>query len=117
MKKEFTCIVCPEGCTITVDDGGGELAVSGNKCPRGAAYVKTEAVAPVRNISTTVRLTGGKTPVFPVKTAAPVPKEKIFEVMAACRGASAAAPVRLGQVIIQNAAGTGADIVATADAE
>ena len=67
------------------------------------------------NISTTVALKGAERPVCPVKTSVPIPKEKIFEVMELCKRASVTAPVRIGDVIIKNVAGTGADILSTAD--
>ena len=25
--KEFTCIVCPRGCTLTVEENGGEYTI------------------------------------------------------------------------------------------
>ena len=118
MKKTYTCVVCPEGCSITAetDGDGGVLSVTGNKCKRGEAYVRQEAVDPMRNISSTVKLTGGERPVFPVKTSCPIPKGKIRAVMEEIIRASAIAPVRAGQIIIKNAAGTNGDIVASSDA-
>ena len=33
MLREFTCIMCPQGCDITVELDGGKIAsVTGNKC-------------------------------------------------------------------------------------
>jgi len=117
MKKEYTCVVCPEGCRITVEFGsGGEIiSVTGNRCKRGDTYVRQESIAPKRNISTTVMLENSNEIVFPVKTSAPIPKEKIFEVMNLCKKASATAPIKIGDVIIKNVANTGSDIVATAN--
>lgn len=40
----IVCIVCPKGCRLTVDDKTFE--VTGNNCPRGAAYGKTELTSP-----------------------------------------------------------------------
>ena len=116
--KNFTCIVCPEGCAIRAetDASGALVSVSGNRCARGERYVRSEAVHPVRSISSTMRLTGGEEPVFPVKTAEPIPKERIAAVMAEIRAAAVCAPVVRGQTVIDNAAGTGVRIVATADA-
>ena len=116
--KNYTCIVCPEGCSIRVetDASGALIAVSGNRCARGERYVRSEAIQPVRSISSTVRLTGGTEPVFPVKTEAPVPKECIAAVMAEIRATSVPAPVVRGQAVIADVAGTGVRVVATADA-
>ena len=39
--KELICIVCPKGCHLKVDEENG-WAVSGNSCPKGAEYGRTE---------------------------------------------------------------------------
>lgn len=116
--KNFICIVCPEGCAIRAetDASGALVSVSGNRCARGERYVRSEAVRPVRSVSSTVRLIGGGEPVVPVKTAEPVPKERIAAVMAEIRAVGARAPVVRGQTVIENVAGTGVRVVATADA-
>jgi CxxC motif-containing protein len=116
--KKYTCVVCPEGCAITVtkDARGGILSVSGNKCRRGEAYVRQEAVNPQRNLSSTVVLIGGQKPVIPVKTSGPIAKDKIMDVMGEIRHASVKSPVKAGQVIIKNVARTGRDIIAASDA-
>ena len=46
-----------------------------------------------------------------VKTASPIPKDKIFEVMRLIRAKSVCAPVKIGDVIIEGVFGT--DVVAT----
>ena len=38
---ELTCILCPKGCRLRVDEKNG-YAVTGNQCPRGIEYGKTE---------------------------------------------------------------------------
>ncbi|MBR1781444.1 MAG: DUF1667 domain-containing protein [Oscillospiraceae bacterium] len=110
--KELICIVCPRGCHLQVDEDNG-YAVTGNSCPRGAAYGKAELTHPTRVVTSTVRCTGGDRPRCPVKTSDVIPKEKIFDVTAALDAVVLAAPVRIGQVVITDVCGTGADIVAT----
>lgn len=109
---ELICIVCPQGCPLHVDEENG-FAVTGNRCPRGAAYGKVELTAPTRTVTSTVRLQGGTHPRCPVKTDRPVPKGVIFQVMAALNAVTLTAPVHVGQVVLKNVCGTGADIVAT----
>ncbi len=110
MTRELICINCPMGCMLTAEVEGGEVTkVSGNTCPRGEQYAKTELTAPVRTVTTTMKTAGGK-PV-PVKTKAPIPKDKIFDVVAAIKSATAPLPVKMGDVVLENAAGTGVDIV------
>ena len=110
--KELTCIVCPRGCRLRVDEEH-DYAVTGNSCPRGAEYGRREVTAPTRVVTSTVRCTGGVYPRCPVKTDRPVPKELVFAVMDAVNAVSAAAPVTTGQVLAENVCGTGAAIVAT----
>lgn len=110
--KELVCIVCPRGCRLTVDEDNG-YAVTGNSCPRGEAYGKAELIHPTRVVTSTVRCTGGSRPRCPVKTNGPVPKDKMFDVVAALDGVDLTAPIHIGQVVIPNVCGTGVDIVAT----
>lgn len=112
---ELTCISCPLGCPLRVEtDSGGRVAsVTGNTCKRGEDYGRREVTAPMRTVTSTVRVTGGAAPLVPVRTKGEVPKEKIFSVMEALRGVSVRAPVRLGQVIVPHIAGTDADLIAT----
>ncbi len=107
--RELICIVCPRGCHMRVD---GDLNVTGNFCPRGEAYAKAELTHPTRVVTSTVRITGAAYPRCPVKTAAPVPKEKIFDVMDAIGRVTLSAPVRVGQTVIEDVCGTGVAVVA-----
>ena len=109
---ELICIVCPKGCHLKVDEEK-DFAVSGNSCPRGEAYGKAELTNPTRTLTSTVRCLGAAHPRCPVKTDRPVPKKLLFDLMAALDAASCTAPVRVGQVILENICGTGANIVAT----
>lgn len=60
MLKEFTCIMCPQGCDISVELDGGKIAsVTGNKCAKGEAYVTQEIGNPMRNIATSCSSTAG----------------------------------------------------------
>lgn len=115
--KNYTCIICPEGCAVRAetDASGALVSVSGNRCARGERYIRSEAAHPVRSISSTMRLTSGTESVLPVKTAEPIPRERIAAVMAEIRAAAVCAPVVRGQTVLENAAGTGVRIVATAD--
>ena len=113
MTKELTCICCPMGCPLKaeVDDNGNVISVSGNTCIRGENYAKTELVSPVRTVTTTAVTQNGK-PV-PVKTKDPVPKSAIFDVVNSIKQTKVNLPVKMGDVIVPNAAETGIDVVAT----
>ena len=114
--RNLTCIVCPRGCALTVhfDEAGKPISVEGNACKRGITYAEKECTHPERTVTSTVRTEGGA--VVAVKTASTVPKEKIFEVMKEINAARASLPIRVGDVIIENVAGTGVSVIATANA-
>lgn len=109
---QIICITCPKGCHLQVDEENG-FQVTGNSCPRGEAYGRNELQNPVRTLTSTVRLTGARTPRLPVKSSAPLPKGKIFDAMRLLDDIEAKAPVAVGQVLIADVFGTGVDIVAT----
>ncbi len=112
--KELICIGCPLGCGLRVElnEKGEAVSVSGNTCKRGEEYGKREVTAPVRTVTSIVKVQGGKAPVVPVRTETDIPKEKIFPCMEEIRKAAVSAPVRLGDVVIENVAGTGVNVIA-----
>lgn len=117
MKEQtFTCVVCPMGCELTVQYQEGadsaDCKVSGNTCPRGAAYAKSEIFHPERTLTSTVRTDSKLLPMCPVKTDAPIPKEKLFDAMKVLNALSVKVPVTCGDVLEENFAGTGVKLVA-----
>lgn len=113
-KRELICINCPLGCPLTVElDGTEVVKVSGNTCPRGAAYAKKEVTDPTRIVTSIVRVEGGKSEMVSVKTQKDIPKDKIFDCIKALKGVTVEAPIFIGEVIVANAAGTGVDFIAT----
>lgn len=113
MKKTFTCIICPTGCTLEVEYDGKEVLVKGNLCRRGAEYAKEEMIAPKRTISSSVRLVDGEMEIVSVRLDKPVPKSMIFPIMEEIKAASAVAPVHIGDVLIHDVLSTGADVIVT----
>ena len=111
---KMICINCPKGCEMDVSVDGGAVTVSGHGCPRGEAYAKSETTNPTRMVTGLVRVAGMRKP-LPVKTKSAVPKSKIDEVLFAMHQATVQLPVKIGDVIIPDAASTGIDIVATAN--
>ena len=115
--RELICIGCPMGCQMTVQtDGGRVVSVSGYTCPRGKAYAEKEVTNPTRIVTSTVKVVSGEKERVSCKTAQDIPKGKIAEVMADINAACVSAPVRIGDVLIENAAGTGVAVIATANA-
>lgn len=111
---KMICISCPRGCELEVTETAGGVHVDGNACPRGEAYGKAELVNPTRMVTGLVRIAGMRKP-LPVKTRVAVPKGKIDAVLFALHQATVQLPVRIGDVIISDVAGTGVDVVATAN--
>lgn len=111
---ELTCIRCPIGCMLTVTENwDGTVSVAGNTCKRGEEYGKKETTDPTRIVTSTVKVKNGSRPVVSVKTKEDVPKGKIKECMEELKRVETEAPVRIGDIILKNVAGTGVDIVAT----
>ena len=108
--KEFVCVVCPKGCRLHVDEDNA-YSVTGNSCEKGEVYGRQEASAPTRVITSTVAVENGLYRRCPVKISAPISKELIFEAMRTLDGIFLRAPVRQGQLVVENVCGTGADFI------
>lgn len=106
MERNITCIICPRGCAMTVKEEAGKLVVTGNTCPKGEEYAINECVNPVRTVTSTVRVANRKDTMVSVKTAAPVPKGKMMDVMALLRKTEVQAPVAIGDVVLTDVFGT-----------
>lgn len=115
--RELTCIVCPVGCRLRAKMVDGQLKIDGQTCVRGEKYALEELTNPTRTVTSSVALEGGTLPLLSVKTRTPVPKASIPAVLAQLKHVQAHAPVRVGDVVVHDAAGTGVDIVATREAK
>ena len=119
--KNLTCIMCPLGCALRVEEGlpepGGfpALAVTGNRCPRGAAYAQEELRAPRRVLTATCGVLeggAGGPRRLPVKTTAPCPREQIPAILADIYRLQVKLPVKAGDLVIANWQGSGIDVAA-----
>lgn len=112
--KEFVCICCPLGCALKVDDSNkDDIKVEGFTCPRGKKYAIDEVTAPMRVVTSIVRVDNGEINTVSVKTAEPIPKDKIFKSLELLKPLHIQAPVKIGQVVYENVLGTGVNFVAT----
>ena len=116
-ERGMTCILCPNGCDLEVRWKGNptedSVEVSGNLCPKGIRYALDELTHPERTLTTSVRIRGGTQRLTSVKTAAPVPRETLASVREALRSIVLDAPVAIGQIVAEDVAGTGIDVVVT----
>jgi len=110
---ELICISCPVGCNLSISQSDTGMTVAGSQCPKGIAYAQEEITNPTRNIATSVRVTGGDMPMLSVKTSRPIPKNAIMDAVNAIHQVKVSAPVSIGDIVLRDVAGTGADAVAT----
>lgn len=113
--RNLTCIVCPRGCpmVITLSDEGVVEKVEGNFCKRGVGYANDECTNPKRTVTSTVRVEDDS--IISVKTDRTVPKSLMFQVMEEINKATASCGTKIGDIIIENLCGTGANLVATSN--
>ncbi len=113
-SQNLICITCPRGCSLTVSyDDQDQMIITGNHCLRGTAYAKAELTDPRRMIASTVRIHGGIHKMLPVSTNAPFPKAKIMDLMALLKSIEIDAPVKMGDVLIEDVLGTGIAVIAS----
>ena len=111
MKRTLTCIICPRGCTLTAEIENGQVAVTGHTCPKGAEYAVNEVLHPMRTVTATIRVSNRRDTMVSVKTAAPVPKDRMMDVMAVLRKTNLEAPISIGQILLPDIEGSA--IIAT----
>lgn len=118
-KRSFTCIVCPNGCEISVLYGkhaDGSVSVcgaEGHACPRGEAYVRQEMEDPRRTIASSVPVENGELPLTSVRITRPIPKDRIFAAMEEIKKLRVAAPVEAGTVLIPQLLGFDTELIVT----
>ena len=59
-ERNLICINCPMGCplTVTLNDAGEVVSVTGNTCPRGDAYGRKEVTNPTRIVTSSLPVSG-----------------------------------------------------------
>lgn len=118
--REVICIICPKGCHLKIEENPAAesgYSVSGATCERGIEYGINEVTNPVRVLTSTVKVEGADLVRCPVRTDGSVPKGKIFECMDQINDVTLHAPVKVGDVVIEDIAGTGVALIATRDVE
>ena len=115
MTDTLTCIVCPNGCELTVGSADDGVTVTGAACPKGRAYAVREMTDPRRTFSTSVRVLGGAVPLCSVRLTKPIPKAGIMEAVRLIHAVKLKAPVMAGTVLIRGLLGTDSDVITTSD--
>ena len=115
-EKHFTCTVCPKGCDLKIVFDENNIsdetcAVTGHTCKRGEVYAKNELISPKRTITSTVATKYG---MLPVKSSAPIPKDKMFEAMEIINSVYLDRKVCVGDIIIKDFISAGINLVSCA---
>lgn len=111
MQKEYTCIMCPKGCSLVLETT--DLSVTGNSCPKGAEYAVSEYTHPKRVVTSTVRTNSKEIGRVPVKTSEPILVELIDGLLDTLYQMQLDCPIKCGDVIISNYQNTNVDVIAT----
>ena len=118
MLREYTCIICPNGCEIQADvENGKILSITGNICPKGESYVEQELTDPRRNIATSILVKNGELPLASVRLTNPIPTGEIGKAMEEIRKISLEAPVKAGTIMISGILGYESDVIVTKTVE
>lgn len=108
----MTCIVCPNGCRLTVENEGGKIKVDGAQCKKGIDFAGAELTNPTRSLTTTVKTAFADMPRLPVKTNGEIPKGKMLEAMKLIKNVYVTKRFHVGDIVLPDVFGV--DIVATA---
>ena len=112
MAKDLICINCPRGCHLHVEElPDGKWRVSGNRCPRGVVYAEQEMTDPRRVVTAAVRIRDPEHPFVPVRTDKAYPKAKIPALLKCLYRMTLDRPLKCGDVILENADGTGVNVI------
>lgn len=121
--RSLTCIICPMGCALSIEegppgaDGSAAMTIKGNNCSRGAVYAQEEIRAPKRVVTATCAIADPAASSWaprrvPVKTLLPCPKERIKELLGDIYGLQLRLPIKAGDPVIIDWQGTGITVVA-----
>lgn len=119
---QFNCTICPSECLLTVEverDANGAVtavrSVTGNRCPRGDKFAHQELTCPMRVLTTTVAVSGGNEALLPVRTAEAIPPALHAQAMALIRGLVVKAPIRMGDIVLENLLDTNINLISSMD--
>lgn len=119
---QFNCTTCPSECLLTVEvkrNADGAVvevrSVTGNSCPRGDTFAHQELTRPMRVLTTTVAVSGGDEALLPVRTVEAIPLELHAQAMNLIRGLVVNAPIRMGDVVLEDLLDTSINLIASMD--
>ncbi len=116
-QEQIICVGCPMGCHVelTVSDSGEITDYAGNECKKGKKYTAQEYTDPVRVFTATLLTRESARPLIPVRTKAPIPKNKIKECAQHVSTILVEPPRTVGDVVVENILDTGVDLICSAE--
>jgi CxxC motif-containing protein len=100
---DIVCIACPIGCRMSVAvQPDGDVAVSGNRCPRGDVYGREEVSAPRRMVTAVVPTGFAAFPFAPVRTDRPLARAMVAPLLELLYSCTVGLPIRQGDVLIED---------------
>ena len=111
--KELTCIICPNGCSLSIDD---ELNVTGYLCPRGKQFAINEIKDPRRSITSTCKTIFKDIPVIAVRSDSEVRKDDVKKVIEEINKITIDKRMPIGEIVIKNVINSGVNIILSSNA-
>ncbi len=113
MNETLTCILCPLGCELTVEQNDEVMTITGNKCEKGVLFAQEEVLHPIRNLATSVPITGQYFKMLSVRLSERVARYMLKDILNEIAKLRPSPPVKRGQVLISNVLNTKVDVIAT----
>ena len=111
--KQITCIICPNGCLLSIDEN---MNVTGNLCPKGKEFAISEIKDPRRTLTSTCKTIFKDVPVISVKTDLEIRKDDVLKVMEEINKVVIDKRMKIGDIVISNVLNSGANIVVSSNA-
>ena len=106
----IVCKACTADCRMLQNHETGEI--SGNRCPRGAAFAKTYHPDAVKHRVYQVSVENGIMQRMAVRTGSPVDEALALRIESALKPRVVKAPVEAGEKVIVDLDGSGVDLIA-----
>lgn len=105
------CEICPVGCELTLDPSMPEK-ISGNRCGRGREFAEKKLRSEEMFVTGRICVLNGNMSHLPVVTSQQVSSSISGQILAALFDLEVEAPIRNRECIVENIAGSGADLLA-----
>jgi NADPH-dependent 2,4-dienoyl-CoA reductase/sulfur reductase-like enzyme/CxxC motif-containing protein len=113
--REIICLTCPNACRgrVVLNNAGEITKIFNYLCKRGEEFAVKEIKNPERVLTATVRTNQSDQPLLAVRTDRPISKKLLKKCMRELGQIEIERPVEVGEIIVPNLLGSGANLVAT----